>query len=484
METLTDLHHGPGVEVISQPTGYWRWRYFFVWLGIIGLSVYGATSANGILTSYAIITLPIVISILWVRGEPPVLAFACGMQWLQASAAVFYTDRIGTSLTQVFGTHHLETASWLSLTAVLALAAGMRLALVRRSSSRQKLIEQEAAQVSLRKICIAYVISYVIGFEINNYAWLFPGFTQLLLPLAAVKWVFVFVVAYCVLEQERGYLLLVLMLVFEAATGLLGYFAGFKSVFFIVSVAALASPLALGVRRLLLVILAFCCLLAFGIFWSAIKMEYREYLNQGTGEQTVLVPMEDRAAKLGELADKFTWEDFDTGLDAMVLRVSYVYYFALALINVPDSVPYEGGALWGGTLKHVFMPRLLFPDKPILDDSERTRLYTGVIVSGSEQGTSIGIGYVGESYIDFGPTWMFAPILCLGVFYGFIYRFFAIRKTRILLGSAVASAILVFGAYTIETSNIKLVGGNLVAVLVLGGLYLAFSRPLHRWLTT
>jgi intracellular septation protein A len=47
----------------------------------------------------------------------------------------------------------------------------------------------------------------------------------------------------------------------------------------------------------------------------------------------------------------------------------------------------------------------------------------------------------------------------------------------------VAAAILVFGAYTIETSNIKLVGANVTAVLVLGGLFFVFGQPLQRWLT-
>ncbi len=78
------------------------------------------------------------------------------------------------------------------------------------------------------------------------------------------------------------------------------------------------------------------------------------------------------------------------------------------------------------------MPRFLFPDKPVLDDSERTRTYTGMNVAGMEQGTSIGIGYIGESYVDFGPVKMFAPIFLLGLLYGLIYRFF-VTKTRYTL---------------------------------------------------
>jgi hypothetical protein len=110
-------------------------------------------------------------------------------------------------------------------------------------------------------------------------------------------------------------------------------------------------------------------------------------------------------------------------------------------------------------------------------------LYTGVVVGAAEQGTSIGIGYVGESYIDFGPRGMFLPIALLGMFYGMIFRVFALNSKNALIGMAAGAAILVFGAYTIETSNVKLVGGNLCAVIVFGGLYLLFGKVLHRWLT-
>src|SRR5437763_3280459 len=94
-------------------------------------------------------------------------------------------------------------------------------------------------------------------------------------------------------------------------------------------------------------------------------------------------------------------------------------------------------------------------------------LYTGVQTASSEQGTSIGIGYVAESYVDFGPQFMFLPIFLMGVFYGLIYRAFVTQSRYALLGTATASAILIFGAYAIETSNIKFVGGNVTVLVVM-----------------
>jgi len=101
-------------------------------------------------------------------------------------------------------------------------------------------------------------------------------------------------------------------------------------------------------------------------------------------------------------------------------------------------------------------------------------------VAGAEAGTSIGIGYVGESYIDFGPVGMFTPIFLLGLLYGVINRFFITRTRYKLLGSAFAVSILIFSAYEIETSNIKLVGGVIAAALVSIVIYKAFAGTIMR----
>jgi hypothetical protein len=105
-----------------------------------------------------------------------------------------------------------------------------------------------------------------------------------------------------------------------------------------------------------------------------------------------------------------------------------------------------------------------------------------VNVAGSESGTSIGIGYVGESYIDFGPVGMFAPILVLGILYGLINRFFITRARYKLLGASLAVSVLVFNAYAMESSNIKLLGGVVGAAMVSIVIYVVFARPIANYL--
>ncbi len=411
------------------------------------------------------------------------MVFAAAMQWLQAAAVIFYTNFHGTSLEQAFGGPELERATWLSLIAVLFFAVGMRLAL-QRSRSEHNGILADGVRINIGKAFLGYLAAFAVTAVAGAVAFSVPRIAQIIFAFLTIKWVAVFILAYAVIEQRSGYIFLGLAIILEFATGLLGYFASFKSVFFLLLVVIMASPLALRGKRLLFISSIAGLLFGVGVVWTAIKGDYREFLNQGNEEQVVLVSVEQQIQKIQDLLENFTWQNLNDGLEDMMLRLSYVHYFALTLITVPNSIPHENGALWLGALKHVVTPRLFFPDKAAINDSDRTSFYTGTEVTGAERGTSIGIGYVGESYIDFGPVFMFVPILLFGLFCGLIYRIFVVRVRYKLLGAAIATSILIFGAYTIETSNIKLVGGNLMVVLVMGGLYWRLGRQLHEWLTT
>lgn len=434
-------------------------------------------TANGITTSVAIMILPILGLLLWRRGEPPVLLFGCVFQWLQATAAIFYTNYYGITLNDAFGSYELSLATWLSMAAVLSLAFGIRAAFLHAGPPQGEAIRAEAKTLNIRRVAVIYFIAMIISTVLNSVAWRFASATQPILALASLKWAFVYILCYTVLSQQRGYGVLAVCVVLEFALGLFGMFSQFKSVFFVLVVAALSSPNALKGRRLLATVVSFVLLAIMGVVWTSVKMDYRAYLaEEASGPDDSTAPLEQRVNKLTDLVASLTWDNINDGLDAMVMRVSYVNLFALTIENVPNRIPFENGDLWKGAAIHVLTPRILFPDKPGTDDSERTRLYTGLNVAGSEAGTSIGIGYVGESYVDFGPTGMFIPIVLLGVMYGIISRCLIAKARYKLLGSSFAVSILIFSAYAIETSNIKLLGGVMAAALVAAVVYKAMGR--------
>jgi hypothetical protein len=221
--------------------------------------------------------------------------------------------------------------------------------------------------------------------------------------------------------------------------------------------------------------------LVLGVFWTSIKKDYRDFLSGESSSQQTDITFAARAGKLLDSSTNFSWEQFDQGFQQMLGRISYIDYFAATIQTVPQEVPYENGALWGDTLKRIVMPRLFFPNKASIDDSERTNMYTGSRVAGTESDTSIGIGYMAESYIDFGPTYMFVPILFLGVFYGLIYRYFIARKDFRVIGFALGTGLLLTVNQDFAASNAKIVGGMVAGLIVCAAVFEIAKRNSRRF---
>jgi hypothetical protein len=163
-------------------------------------------------------------------------------------------------------------------------------------------------------------------------------------------------------------------------------------------------------------------------------------------------------------------------------RLWAVYYPALAIHRVPSIIPHEDGALLLRAVQHLVTPRLLFPDKPALEsDSEAVRRYSGALVAGSEENTSIAFGYAGESYVDFGIPVMFLPVFVYGLIMGMAFHGFLrlIRDREISI--AVVTVIFWLSLYLFERSWSQTFGlaGNLM--IYLGGVAVIVERlGLHR----
>ncbi|MEI8045278.1 MAG: hypothetical protein WCL11_27950, partial [Verrucomicrobiota bacterium] len=466
---------GDGGVGLSIPPWFWAVLCVF--------GAWGAISPNPALTLFSLLLLPLLWALLWRGAEPPVLLFACGMQWLQAAVLIFHNNYHGTALGGGTIESRLPQASWLSLSGVFVVALGMRLALIRSQPISAQNLKDEALRLVPPRLFSAYIGCLLAASVLERFVFARPGLSQLIFGLLNLKWLPAFLLAYAVLTQRKHYGLLGVVFAIEFSTGVLGFFSGFKSVFFILLVVGL------GVQRLRqrtnwgAILALIGVLFVTALVWTAVKGEYRTFLNQGTGQQQVLVSVPQRVEVLAGLVRHLTPGDFNDAFDGTLMRIAYVELFGDCIENVPSTLPYENGALWLGAVQRIFMPRIFFPNKAIVDDSERARKYTGREFAGREEGTSIGIGYMAESYVDFGPWLMFVPVLLLGVFYGLIYRLFSNRGPSRLLGLANACAILAFGAYTIETSNIKLIGMNTSSFLVLGFIYWRFGRSFMQWVT-
>ena len=487
----------PGMEVQSlrPPTGaplpHWLWPAAIV------LAMLGLVSANPMLTAVGILAGPLLVTLLWRSGEPPILLACCLMQWLQVMVPIFYADLVGNSLSlesmelgsdrsvvtfNTSGFSNQAKATWLSLVGILAMAVGMRLALKHRLGSAASQIERELKELSLPRIFYAYLAGFGLSSVCNTAAWYLGGLAQLVLAVGALKWVMLWILFCCAFVQAKGYRFVLVALALEVGVGFLSFFASYKEAFFMLGIAMFSVRGKLSTRVRLGLGCAVAGLLCMMIFWQAVKMEYRVFLSGGTASYSTGMSVGEQVRKLGQLLASLDAETIEIGIGSLVSRVGYTELFAATLEWVPANEPHAGGELWKRAVLHPFMPRLLFPNKEALDDSVLTRRFTGLAVSGSESGTSIGIGFMAESYADLGPTLMFLPLLLLGYVFGRVYRAFSGNPASMVWGAALAITVFFRTMTGVEISGGKWLGAVLTISVVMFAIDRCFGREIFKFL--
>jgi hypothetical protein len=442
------------------------WRFGARPLGVLlAVAALGSLTANPLPTVFGVLAVAILFWLLWTPGEPPALLFAAGFQWLQVFMPVLQADLNVQRLSDP-PLPNLETAAWLGMASIVVLAAGMRFGLGVRLPSSKEGLDPSVLRTNVKRLATVYALTFVASVILVDIGAVMPSIRQFALALAALRWVVVFLILWLA-SQDRKYLVLAFVMVaIETVVGFGGFFGGFKFVLFLGILALLGKregriPL---FRPGVLVTGALILLL--GVYWQAVKVGYRAYLNQDTGGQVVLVTPGERYSYLADRTARLDMSDMQAGFDSAMSRVGYLEFFARVIGQVPTVVPYQDGRLWGEAFTRVLTPRVLFPGKSAVNDSLRTAEFTGDRTLGLVQGTSVSIGYVGESYIDFGPIAMFLPVLGVGWFWGRGYRWLATRKAPPLLGVSTAIVFVMSGGSLFEMSNINVLGGGLTSLIV------------------
>lgn len=456
----------------------------YIFWGICSvMAVIGLMTANPVETFCGCLIWPILFLLLWRPGEPPVLLFAAAFQSIQVLTPVIVADLSGKTLQQVLG-DELSMAFYLGSLAILVLAYGMKLGMGKIALSNFIDLEgNESQTLRVDRLAIAYLGTLAFSTVISSIAFSESGLTQFLLAIDSFHWFVVFLIIWAGFRHSQFRLLAISVTLVEILVGLTGFFSGFKTVLFVIliiyggtstRVSRLLRPQALILLTLILILTT---------YWQGIKGDYRSYVNAGTSTQSIQVSFSDRLAFHGLALSKINTEELNVGFESGLDRLGYLNFFAGSIKTVPSVIPHQEGRLWSEAIVHTLTPRFIFPNKPTIDDSQRTNTFTGFRVAGAAQGTSVSIGYVGESYIDFGVPMMFVPILALGYFWGWLYRSLANFGKVPLLGLAAATTILLNVSITFESSNIKIVGGAVSAFLV----YLVFlyfgGGIVWQWLT-
>ena len=122
-------------------------------------------------------------------------------------------------------------------------------------------------------------------------------------------------------------------------------------------------------------------------------------------------------------------------------RLSLLQQTANVMESTPERVPYQNGRLYSYMLV-TFVPRLFWPDKPSVNDSNRWYQVAYRLTARNDlNGVSIAVGYLPESYINFG--WFGPPVVMflLGILLGLFDKIF-LRPGAGLLLNSVGAALL------------------------------------------
>mgnify|MGYP006423822551 CR=1 FL=1 len=462
----------------------------WVW-GIVAVGcAVGLLSPHPFLSVASWLALPLLIRITLLEDEPPILFMGALVLWVKTVLPVIYfagfrglpLDRVSTTYDTFFtSTPQLDVAIWMSLVAVLVLALGARVAMQKTPPLDPERIRMEAHTFAPGNVFALYLLSYVANFIFDaSFLLQLGGISQLAIAATFVKWSFFFLLVYVVLVQERRYGLLVTAITIEITFGLLGYWGSFRDFLFIFLAAYLFSKPTLSVKNILSSTSLVLVVLAVGLFWQTVKPEFREVITGGIRSQRTVMSYPQQAELLIDLAGRTSWSQMSSSVEAAVERFSVnVFFFGEVLEFVPQYRPYDGGAGWWRGIQHIIQPRLLFPNKPVLNDSEITNQY--IMRRVSEEGASFSIGYFGESYADLGPYLMYVPIFLVGLGFGFIYNVFKRRAAVKIIGIGFCASFLIYRLVSIDDIP-SLLGLTITQFLAMIVLLFLLERVLFNYL--
>jgi hypothetical protein len=472
------------MSIAFEPTKYRRRPAFIVPIAFMLLVTFGV-GPNFLLVMFACIVLIVGVNLLWRPGEVQILLYIFGIQWLQVTSTLCFANIRGVPVSELLlGFPAMGEAAILVLVAILVLAIGMRLGAGPQRHSHLARARAAIASIPPIRWLQLHVVMWGVSTASLLLAATIPGLSQPLLALANFKWAtFVILTIVTFARQDASRILWFVVFGVEFLSAIGGYFSSFKFVFVFTLVAITAVDVRIKVGQIVGGGFMSIVLITLGVYWTAIKGEYRYFVSGGQQAQVVVVSPVEAFEKIIDLVAETDAPQLKDAAERLAHRFAELNIFSAVLLYVPAVVPHEGGALWWDAVSRPFMPRILFQNKAIIDESELSRRYTGIQMAGIEQGTQISMGYIADSYIDFSKFGMWGVILAFGYSLGRIYRWLVEHPNgHGILGFGLCTSILI-QVGSLGFSSAKLVGGILVSVLVatlvlrIAPIYITWLRP-------
>jgi hypothetical protein len=455
---------------------------FIVPLALALLFTFGI-GPNFELVVLACVVLIVGAHLLWRPGEAQIMLFIFAYQWLQVTMTLFFANIRGVPVSElIFGYPAMDQAALLVITSLLVLAIGMRLGAGAQRPYHLARARAAIVRVPPGRWLYLHILMWAVSTVSLLLAAAVPGLSQPLIAMAGFKWAtftILTIATFARSDASRTAWLVVFGIEFLSSIG--GYFSSFKFVFVFTLIAISAVGVRVSIGQVVGGALTTMMMVTLGLYWTAIKDDYRYFLSGGQQAQVVTVSTVQAMSKIVDLAADVDGPALSNAAEGLANRFAEIDMFSAVLLYVPAVVPHEWGSLWWDAVTRPFMPRILFPDKAIIDESELSQRYTGMRLAGMEQGTQISIGYIAESYVDFSEFGMWGALLIFGYFLGRIYRWCIEHPNgHGILGFGIACATLM-QLQSVGFSSAKLVGGILTSVIV-AAIALRFVPTFLPWL--
>lgn len=389
----------------------------------------------------SLLTLYMSYALFWRRYEPKVIFFGVLMSWLSITIKIFYSDITGISYEKLSASVNIIEITYVSLVGYTLFCIGLWLAVKDIKLTNEKMSELFFSPVNFRRLLVVYVVASVINTILKSFVFYFPGLSQLLSGFLQMKLGFLVLIIFYAFKEKKHLLLVFLIILAEVILSLFSFFSSFKDIIITAIVIIALFPYRLNTRESVIAIILSAGFLYLIFIWQSVKEDYRKFLNAGQRSQTVVVSQEDALRKLQDLSEKSGNSSKADVIYQTIDRISYIEFFSQATENVPRKIAYENGRLWKENILHVLQPRILFPNKEAIDDSKMVNKYAIKKVATAKQGASFSLGFMAESYIDFGPYFMFIPIFLVGWLLGFIYKLIIQQSINYLWGFTMVSSL-------------------------------------------
>ena len=434
---------------------------------------------NGAYMLTGLLVLVVIIKFIWKIHSPGILIFSYFLQWLQVFTFIFWMNLTNKGMDGL--SVNGDNAFFLSLIGLGIMAATSNIVVARLKFYEYKDFEISASIINQRKLLLLYIFSTAflsgIGFVLGSTS----GFTQILVTISSLKWVFLLWLGYVIWVKNTHRSWLAAIVVYEFVVGLYSYFSSFKEVIFFVIILSLTFITIIKFNQFIKLTLIGVALLGLLLTWSAIKGEYRTFLNQGSRQQVVSVSREDALGKVGEQVTNLDIDKYQKALAYTAYRVQYVYHFALAMDRVPNIMPFQNGAVWGENISYVLTPRILNPNKKLYNASEKASKFTGKRFAGLKEGSSFSLGYFADAYVDFGPIGMYSVLILMAVFTGLVYRvFYNMTSLNLFLRYSIISVSL-YSFASFESDGLYMFGRLLTDFIVFYFLARFVFPSIQKW---